>query len=152
MLDFGIHFLICNIFISIFIGIMTGIKHLLRKCLSARMQYRLWFLLLGFMAVPFLPANIFSILQKFPALHLSDFPKRLFLSVPDGQVFIKEHSAIEKVNDFAVSISSKTSSPVHFMGCRCCHNVRFSCTFFFKAPHFGTICTAITKSTSKTAL
>ena len=99
MFDFGIHFLICNIFISIFIGIMTGIKHLLRKCLSARMQYRLWFLLLSFMAVPFLPANIFSILQKFPALHLSDFPKRLFLSVPDGQVFIKEHSAIEKVND-----------------------------------------------------
>ena len=75
---------------------MTGIKHLLRKCLSARMQYRLWFLLLSFMAVPFLPANIFSILQKFPALHLSDFPKRLFLSVPDGQVFIKEHSAIER--------------------------------------------------------
>ena len=40
-------------FYSIFIGIMTGIKHLLRKCLSARMQYRLWFLLLSFMAVPF---------------------------------------------------------------------------------------------------
>lgn len=115
MFDFGIHFLICNIFISIFIGIMTGIKHLLRKCLSARMQYRLWSLLLSFMAVPFLPANIFSILKKFPALHLSDFPKRLFLSVPDGQVFIKEHSAIEKVNDFAVSISSKTSSPVHLL-------------------------------------
>lgn len=115
MFDFGIHFLICNIFISIFIGIMTGIKHLLRKCLSARMQYRLWFLLLSFMAVPFLPANIFSILQKFPALHLSDFPKRLFLSVPDGQIFIGENSTIGIVNDFAVSISSKTSSPVHLL-------------------------------------
>ena len=94
---------------------MTGIKHLLRKCLSARMQYRLWFLLLSFMAVPFLPANIFSILQKFPALHLSDFPKRLFLSVPDGQIFIGENSTIGIVNDFAVSISSKTSSPVHLL-------------------------------------
>ena len=132
-------------------------KTLIAEMFICRMQYRLWFLLLSFMAVPFLPANIFSILQKFPALHLSDFPKRLFLSVPDGQIFIGENSTIGIVNDFAVSISSKTSSPVHLLlfslwAVGAVTMFRFSCTFFFKAPHFGTICTAITKSTSKTAL
>ena len=115
MLDFGLRFLIYNVFISVFIVIMVGVKHLFRKYLSARMQYHLWFFLLGFMTVPFLPTNIFAILQKLPYLHLLNFTKKIFLSVPDRQVIANESSTIGKVNDFAVSISSKTPSPIHLL-------------------------------------
>lgn len=55
MTDFIIHFLISNLFISGIIGLLMAVKHLFRNSLSGRMQYHLWFLLLGLLAVPFIP-------------------------------------------------------------------------------------------------
>ena len=47
-------FLLCNLLISGIIGALLVGKRLLRNSLSSRMQYNLWFLLLGLLAVPFL--------------------------------------------------------------------------------------------------
>ena len=61
MADFMIRFLICNVLICGIIGIFLLIKHLFKNSLSSRMQYNLWFLLFGLLAVPFLP---FRLLQQ----------------------------------------------------------------------------------------
>ena len=55
MSDFMIPFLLCNVYISIIIGVLLAARHLLRNSLSSRMQYHLWFILLGLLAIPFLP-------------------------------------------------------------------------------------------------
>ena len=107
MLNFEIHFLICNIFISVFIAVIIGLKPLLSKYISAPALYRLWFLLPGLMTVPFLPKSMFSVLQKFS---LSSGTHSVFAEKPSLHPFIGSDAAFEKVNDFAVSISDKTPS------------------------------------------
>ena len=52
-----IRFLICNILFCGIISILLLMKHILKNCLSSRMQYNLWFLLLGLLTVPFLPST-----------------------------------------------------------------------------------------------
>lgn len=54
--DFAVQFLISNVFISIIIGLLSAARHILKKWMTSRMRYALWFLLFGFLAVPFLPA------------------------------------------------------------------------------------------------
>jgi len=53
--NFIIRFFICNIFISLLVILLLTAKHLLRHSLTNRMQYHLWFLFLGLLAVPFIP-------------------------------------------------------------------------------------------------
>ena len=67
MADFMIRFLLCNVFISIIIGILFAVKRLLKNKLTSRIQYNLWFLLLGILAVPFVPFRPASF-TKIPAL------------------------------------------------------------------------------------
>ena len=107
MLNFEIHFLICNIFISVFIAVIIGLKRLLSKYISAPALYRLWFLLPGLMTVPFLPKSMFSVLQKFS---LSSGTHSVFAEKPSLHPFIGSDAAFVKVNDFPVSISDKTPS------------------------------------------
>ena len=66
MADFLVRFGICNLFLCGIIGILFLARHLFRNILSARMQYHLWFLLLGLLIVPFLPFRLF----KFPQIIL----------------------------------------------------------------------------------
>ena len=65
MAEFMIRFLICNIFISIIIGIFLLARHLLKNDLTSRMHYNLWFLLLGLLAVPFIPVQPTCFLRIF---------------------------------------------------------------------------------------
>ena len=55
MADFGIRFFLCNILICAVVSIFLIVKQVLKNHLTGRMQFRLWFLLLGLLAVPFLP-------------------------------------------------------------------------------------------------
>lgn len=55
MANFMIRFLLCNVFISGIVGILLIAKWVFRNNLSSRMQYNLWLLLLGLLAVPFIP-------------------------------------------------------------------------------------------------
>lgn len=56
MADFMIRFLLCNLWISIIV-LFLAVKYWLRERLTRQMHYNLWFLLLGLLAVPFLPAS-----------------------------------------------------------------------------------------------
>lgn len=63
MTDFMIRFGICNLFLCGIIGILLLARRLFKNSLSNRMQYHLWFLLLGLLTVPFLPFRLFKLPQ-----------------------------------------------------------------------------------------
>lgn len=77
MAHFIIRFLFCNLLICLAVGVLLGAKRLFRRCLTSHMQYHLWFLLLGILAVPFLPIRLsgflpfFSWFEKMPAASAS---------------------------------------------------------------------------------
>lgn len=113
MANFMIRFLICNIFISGIIGILVIVKQIFKNYLSSRMQYHLWFLLLGLLAVPFIPFRPIGFPQIFFWLgNLRNSP------VPNTGIAMKEAVGINPsetanwMNDFALSISSKSPSVI----------------------------------------
>lgn len=55
MAGFGIRFIFCNIAICLLVCLFLLAKRALRGCLTSRMQFNLWYALLGALAVPFLP-------------------------------------------------------------------------------------------------
>ena len=55
MAEFVVRFFIVNIYISGIIVMLVIFKRILRNNLTSRVQYHLWFLLLGLLAVPFIP-------------------------------------------------------------------------------------------------
>ena len=69
MVDFTIHFYICNIFVAIIIGVIILVKHLFKKHLSSRLQYNLWFILLILLTAPFLKVKHIGVLQGFSHLY-----------------------------------------------------------------------------------
>ena len=71
MTDFILHFLICNLWISVMILTLFAIKRILKTRLTSRTQYNLWFLPLCLMAFPFIPVpsgRIFSLFSWFTGL------------------------------------------------------------------------------------
>ena len=118
MADFTVRFFLSNIVISIITGILLAARHLLRKSLTPRTRYHLWFLLLGALAVPFLPLRPFRMTQLLSWLGTW---KSASVS-PDGAA-PGENGALEAsgtfswMNDFSISVSSKTPSPVGFLLC-----------------------------------
>ena len=111
MIDFFIHFLVCNLLISGMIGILFCIKNLLKSHLTNRIQYNLWFLPLCLMVVPFLPIqsdHVFSMFSWF-----TDFNQkadRINNTVNTANTFHSPNIASDWMNDFAISVSSKTPS------------------------------------------
>ncbi|WP_251392423.1 BlaR1 family beta-lactam sensor/signal transducer [Mediterraneibacter agrestimuris] len=111
MADFMIRFLICNIFISGIIGILLISKRIFKNNLSSRMQYNLWFLLLGLLVVPFIPFRLIGFPQIFSWLgYLRNSP-------PSGTLTAMEEAAetnltgnTDWMNDFTFSVNSETPS------------------------------------------
>lgn len=116
MANFMVCFFISNLFISGIIGLLLTIKRIFKNNLSSRMQYNLWFLLLGLLAVPFLPFR--------PA----GFPKLLLWltsicssPLPDAEITMSEaasghlNEAINWMNDFTISVNSKASSAATYI-------------------------------------
>ncbi|WP_216696541.1 BlaR1 family beta-lactam sensor/signal transducer [Anaerostipes faecalis] len=114
MIDFIVHFFICNIFISVIIGFFLICRKLFKNHLTSRMQYNLWFLLLALLAVPFLPLRSLDFSRMLSwIINLKTF------SVSNSD-FIKE-KAIDStnpaglsnwMNDFAISVHSKSPSTI----------------------------------------
>lgn len=107
MIDFFIHFLVCNLLIRGMIGILFCIKNLLKSHLTSRTQYNLWFLPLCLMVVPFLPIqfdHVFSMFSWFT--DFSQKADRINNTVNTANTFHSPDTVSDWMNDFAISVSS----------------------------------------------
>ena len=116
MANFMICFLICNTFISGIIGLLLAAKRLIKNTLSSRMQYNLWFLLLGLLAVPFLPfrlAGLPELLAWSASLYSSPLPDAgMTVSEVTGENL---NGSLNWVNDFTLSVNSRAPSAAGYI-------------------------------------
>lgn len=116
MADFMIRFLLCNILLCGIIGILLLVKHIFKDSLSSRMQYNLWFLLLGILAVPFLPFRFFrlpQILLILKNLCLSSVSKP---NAAIGQTGNTDYTGSQNwMETFTLSVPHETSSLVGYV-------------------------------------
>ena len=106
MADFMIRFLLCNVFISIIIGILFAVKRLLKNKLTSRIQYNLWFLLLGLLTVPFIPIQSPQLLQIFSWVeHFDTTSAAQAGTVSDKSVVFSHPGTTDWMNDFGAAVS-----------------------------------------------
>lgn len=111
MANFTIRFLICNVFISGIIGILLIAKQIFKNNLSSRMQYNLWFLLLGLLAVPFIPFRLIGFTQIFSWLDsLRNSPASNAETAIGKAIGATPIGNTNWMNDFTLSVNSKTPS------------------------------------------
>lgn len=111
MTGFIIRFLICNIAVSGITGLLVILKKLFKNTLSCRMQYNLWFILLGLLAVPFIPLRLTEVSLIFSLFrNLTDsFASHREMIVKEA-ADITSSGALNRINDFALSVNNKTAS------------------------------------------
>ena len=118
MANFGIRFFLCNIFICIIIGFLIIVKRAFKNYLTSRMQFNLWLLLLGILAVPFVPFRPASFTQIFTLL---DVWKNAVSSnkgtITEGVLNPNTSGAVNQMNDFALSVSRETPSIIGLIFC-----------------------------------
>lgn len=114
MADFMIRFLICNIVLGGIIGILLAAKQLFKNSLSPRMQYQLWFLLLGLLAVPFLPFPLTGFSQIASWLGGS---KNSPAAATGMEETVKTYASqnADWMNDFTLSANSGTPPVVGYL-------------------------------------
>ena len=111
MANFMIRFLLCNVLISGIIGILLIAKWVFRNNLSSRMQYNLWLLLLGLLAVPFMPFRLVSFPQIFSWLSSVRNSSASHTDVGANNVMDTGLSGTTNwMNDFALSVNKDTPS------------------------------------------
>ncbi len=109
MANFTIRFLICNMFISGIIGILLIAKRIFKNNLSSRMQYNLWFLLLGLLVVPFVPFRLIGFPQIFSWLgSLRSSPSSGTETAMEEAVGTNPMGNTDWMNDFTLSVNNKT--------------------------------------------
>ena len=107
--NFMIRFFICNVFISGIIGILLIVKRIFKNSLSSRMQYNLWFLLLGLLAVPFIPFRFIGLPQIFSWLgSLRSSPSSSAGTNIAGTAEAVTTGNTNWMNDFTLSVNSET--------------------------------------------
>ncbi len=111
MAEFIIHFILCNLLISGIIGLLFIARRIFRHHLSGRMQYNLWFVLLGLLAVPFFPSHFTGLTQLFPWLtYMRRSPAsntRTAIEYAAGTTIAKTAAWI---NDFTLSVNREFPS------------------------------------------
>lgn len=116
MTSFTIRFFVCNIFISGIIVFFLILKHIFKNNLSNRLQYNLWFLLLGLLAVPFLPFRLIGFSQIFSWLgNMKKFPASNNITTILKVAGTNTTQTENWINDFALSVNSKTPSVIGYL-------------------------------------
>lgn len=116
MAGFMIRFLICNILLCGIIGILLLMKRILKNSLSSRMQYNLWFLLLGLLSIPFLPFRFFKLSELFVWLrNLSLVPVAKAESTAAQTFHVDIADSKNWMEDFAISVNRETPSIVGYL-------------------------------------
>lgn len=111
--NFMIHFFICNIFIGIIIGVLRAVKRLFKNSLTSRMQYNLWFLLLGLLTVPFLPFEPIGFSAVFSWLGQFKHPSATkTANVIDAAAHTPSGTG-NWMNDFSVSVTQEGASSLN---------------------------------------
>ena len=111
MADFMIRFLICNVFISGIIGILLIAKRIFKNNLSSRMQYNLWFLLLGLLVVPFIPFRLIGFPQIFSWLGSLRSSPSSNTGIAMGETIGADPTGnVNWMNDFTLSVNSEAPS------------------------------------------
>lgn len=59
-MTFPIHFLICNLFITVLLALILFAKQLFKKHITFNAQYSLWYIFAAALMLPFIPFRIFS--------------------------------------------------------------------------------------------
>lgn len=114
---FIINFFICNIFISVIIGILLAVKRLLKNSLTSRMQYNLWFLLLGLLAVPFIPVKPLFSLNIFSWLGIHNTDVSQAGAVMKETVNLRLPGTNHWMNDFSISLTRGTPPAIGLALC-----------------------------------
>lgn len=118
MAIFGIRFFLCNIFICIIIGFLIIAKRAFRNYLTSRMQFNLWFLLLGILAVPFAPFRPASFTQVLAFLGAwKNAASSNKGTVTEGVLNPNTSGVANQLNDFALSVSRETPSMIGLILC-----------------------------------
>lgn len=112
MAEFGIRFFLCNILICVATGILLAVKYALRRHLTSRAQFSLWFPLLAVLAFPFLPF-LPARLPQMP-LWLDQLTSAVSPNLPAaaGKTAAGTSAAAEQIYDFALSVSGKTPAAI----------------------------------------
>ena len=108
MADFMIRFFLCNVLISSIIEILLIAKRIFKNSLSSRMQYNLWFLLLGLLAVPFIPLRRMGFSQVISSTSNTS-------TAISGAIKVNPSMDSNWMNDFALSVNMRTSSTVGYI-------------------------------------
>ena len=118
MANFGIRFFLCNIFICIIIGFLIIVKRAFKNYLTSRMQFNLWFLLLGILAVPFVPFRPASFTQILALLGIwKNTVSSNTGTITEGVLNLSTSGAVNQLNDFALSVSRETPSMIGLILC-----------------------------------
>lgn len=118
MADFGIRFFLNNILICVIIGFLIAAKRILNGHLTSRMQFDLWFLLLGILAVPFIPFPLVRSAQVLAWLGAwKDEGSASRGAVGEDAQKTALSGAVAQMNDFALSVSRKTPSAIGLLLC-----------------------------------
>ena len=118
MAHYGIRFFLCNIFICIIIVFLIIVKRTFKNYLTSRMQFNLWLLLLGILAVPFVPFRPASFTQIFALLGVwKNAVSSDKGTITDGVLNPNISGAVNQMNDFALSVSRETPSIIGLILC-----------------------------------
>ena len=116
MADFMIRFLICNILLCGIIGIFLLMKRILKNSLSSRMQYNLWFLLLGLLAVPFMPFRFIKLSELFVWFKSLNLVPTAKTETTIGQTFHTNITDTQNwMEDFTLSVNRETQSIIGYL-------------------------------------
>lgn len=111
-----IRFLICNILLCGIISIFLLMKRILKNSLSSRMQYNLWFLLLGLLAVPFLPFRFFKLSEMLVWLKSLNFtPTSKTKEAIDQTLQTNIADPQSWMEDFTLSVNRETPSIIGYL-------------------------------------
>lgn len=114
MADFMIRFLVCNLFMIMIIAILSVIKRLFKNHLSGQMQYHLWFILLGLLAVPFLPVRPIGFLRFFSWVNIKTAASSNTKELSNVMNIRIPSESADFMNEFALSVSRETPSIIGF--------------------------------------
>lgn len=118
MADFALRFFLSNIPVSVMIGFLFAARYFLKNSLTSRMQYHMWFWLLGLLTVPFWPFRVgrtFSFLTWFK--RLGQASGKAVEAVGERSVLPGSAAAAGWMNDFGISVSRKAPSGVGTLLC-----------------------------------